>query len=91
MGPNYACLFVGYYFLLILLFFTIIYSVKGYMVLPKVIFVWALALFENCIDCDIVQLSMKIYSLSGLWIITCTRNKSQWRKGIWPGTLESIQ
>ena len=45
---------------------TIIYSVKRYIALPKLIFARELAYFENCIDCDVVQVSMKIYSSSGL-------------------------
>ena len=36
-------------------------------------FARALAEFENGIECDVVQLSMKNYSSSGLRIIACTR------------------
>ena len=42
------------------------------MVWPKVMFAWALGEFENGIECGIVQLSMRNYSLSGLEIIVCT-------------------
>ena len=56
-------------------------------------FARALAEFKNGIKCDVVQLSMKYYSSSGLGKIICmytqirfSSNKSQQSKGLLPGT-----
>ena len=53
----------------------------------------ALAEFKNGIECEVVQLSMKNYSSSGLGKIICiytqvrfSSNKSQQSKGLLPGT-----
>ena len=65
------------------------------MAWPKVMFGRALAEFKNGIKCDVVQLSMKNYSSSGLGKIICmytqvrfSSNKSQQSKGLLPGTWE---